>query len=153
MQNAQLAPTLLPTGYYPLKHTRPVDHGLQKHFQTIIGSLLYLMLGTRPDITFAVTQLAWHTANPSPDHLNRALYICRYLLGTQEYALVYKGKSKLSIYAYTNSDWASNSEDCHFQMGYFLIVTGDTFSWTLKAQRTVALSSMEAEYMVLSDYM
>ena len=45
------------------------------------------MLGTRPDIAFAVAQLAQHTTNPSPDHLNRALYIYRYLLGTQEHAL------------------------------------------------------------------
>jgi len=77
----------------------------------LIGSLLYLMLGTCPDITFAVTQLAWHTANPSKDHLAKALYICWYLAGTQNYALVYKGDSKLGIHACTDSDWALNSED------------------------------------------
>jgi len=95
----------------PQKHTGPVNHVLQKKFQMLVRSLLYLMLGTCPDITFAVTQLAWHTANPSKDHLAKALYICRYLAGTQNYALVYKGDSKLGIHACTDSDWALNSED------------------------------------------
>jgi len=70
------------------------------------------MLGTWPNIAFAVTQLACYTANPSQDYLNRAYYICHYLVGTQNYALVYKGDSKLGVYACTNSDWASNPDDC-----------------------------------------
>ena len=46
MQDACPAPTSLPSGYYPIKHTSPIDHALQKRFETVIGSLLYLMLGT-----------------------------------------------------------------------------------------------------------
>ena len=111
MQDACPAPTSLPSGYYPIKHTSPIDHALQKRFETVIGSLLYLMLGTHPDIAFAVDQLARHTANPSPDHLSKVLYICQYLVGTQDYALIYKGESRLGVYACTNSDWASNPED------------------------------------------
>jgi len=57
MQNAYHASTPLPTGYYPQKHTSPVNHILQKKFQMLVGFLLYLMLGTCPDITFVVTQL------------------------------------------------------------------------------------------------
>ena len=45
------------------------------------------MLGTRPDIAFAVTKLAQYAANPSKDHLDKALYICRYLIGTQHTVL------------------------------------------------------------------
>ncbi|THH23200.1 hypothetical protein EUX98_g7976 [Antrodiella citrinella] len=57
--------------------------------KTVIGSLLYIMLGTRPDIAYAVTTMSRFALNPSPDHLNKVLYICRYLLGTKDYALVY----------------------------------------------------------------
>jgi len=71
------------------------------------------MLGTRLDIAFAVTQLTWHTANSSKDHLNKALYICQYLARTQDYTLVYKGDSKLGIHVYINLDWALDPEDYH----------------------------------------
>ena len=58
MQNAKTASTPLPAGYYATKNTEPVDTELCSRFQTVIGSLLYLMLGTRPDIAFAVTHLS-----------------------------------------------------------------------------------------------
>jgi len=104
IENMCPAPTPLPARYYPQKHEGPVDPHLQKCFQTIIGSLLYLMLGTHPDIAFAVTQLARYTANPFQDHLNKALYIYCYLARTQRYSMVYSGDSKLGIYACIDSD-------------------------------------------------
>ena len=76
MQNARVAPTPLPQGYYPLDYNGPVDPKLRSHFQQVIGSLLYITLGTRPDIAYAVTTLSWHAAKPSSEHLNKALYIC-----------------------------------------------------------------------------
>ena len=78
----------------------------------VIGSLLYLMLGTRPDIVFAVTKMAQFAANPSEDHLNRALYICRYLVGTQSYRLMYDGGAGQGLSAATDSDWAADTNDC-----------------------------------------
>ena len=65
MQNAKTASTPLPAGYYVAKNTEPVDMELRSRFQTVIGSLLYLMLGTRPNIAFAVTHISCHAANPS----------------------------------------------------------------------------------------
>ena len=78
MENARSAPTPLPTGYYAQPNEGRADPELRSRFQTVIGSLLYIMLGTRPDIAYAVTALSCHAANPSQDHLNKALYICRY---------------------------------------------------------------------------
>ena len=79
------------------KNTEPVDVELCSCFQTVIGSLLYLMLGTRPDIAFAVTHLSCHAVNPSQDHLNKVLYICRYLIGTSMYSLIYNGGSGVRL--------------------------------------------------------
>ena len=67
------------------------------------------MLGTRPDIAYAVTKLSQFAANPSQDYLNKAMYILRYLVGTSNYALVYDGVNGKGFEAYANSDWASNS--------------------------------------------
>ncbi|KAL7284847.1 hypothetical protein ACG7TL_002160 [Trametes sanguinea] len=151
MQNAKSAPTPLPAGYYPKPNDGMADPTLRSRFQTVIGSLLYIMLGTRPDIAFAVTKLSQFAANPSQEHLNKALYICRYLIGTRSYALVYKGASGLGISACTDSDWGSDPSSRRSQTGYFLKLAGGTFSWQSRAQKTVAHSSTEAEYMAMSD--
>ena len=76
MQNARTTPTPLPQGYYPSKHLGLVDPELQSHFQQVIGSLLYITLGTYPDVAYAVVALSQHATNPSKEHLNKALYIC-----------------------------------------------------------------------------
>ena len=88
MLNAKSTSTPLLAGYYAAKNTKPIDAELCSHFQTVIGSLLYLMLGTRPNIAFAVTHLSCHSANPSQDHLSKVLYICCYLIGMSTYSLV-----------------------------------------------------------------
>jgi len=68
MVNAKAVPTPLPVGYAPVKSLdKAADPELWKRYQTMIGSLLYLMLGTRPDILFAVTKMAQFTANPTED--------------------------------------------------------------------------------------
>ena len=109
------------------------------------------MIGTRPDISYAVTQLARMSANPSEEHLNKALYICRYLLGTRDYSLVYNGKSGKGIIACTDSDWGQDKVTSHSQTGFYLKFADGVFLWNSHLQKTTALSSMEAEYMALSD--
>ena len=48
--NARVAPTPLPQGYHPMAHESVIDPKIRSLFQQVIGSLLYLMLGTHPDI-------------------------------------------------------------------------------------------------------
>jgi len=72
------------------------------------------------DIAYAVTKLAQFAANPSEEHLNRALYICRYLLGTADYALIYDGKSDGGLIAYADSDWASDPNTRKSTTGYLI---------------------------------
>jgi len=151
MLNAKSASTPLPAGYYAAKNTEPVDVELRSHFQTVIGSLLYLMLGTRPDIAFAVTHLSHHAANPSQDHLNKALYICHYLIGSSTYSLVCNGGSSAGLIACTDSDWGSDATSHLSQTGFYLKLADGLISWTSHAQKTIVYLSTEAEYMALSD--
>ena len=153
MENAKASLTPLPAGYVPL----PLAKGtmaspeLRSRYQTVIGSSLYLMLGTRPDIAFAVTKLAQYAANPSQDHLDKALYICHYLVGTQKYQLTYDGETGQGLMACADSDWASDPTQRRSQTGFYLKLANGLISWTSRAQKTVALSSTEAEYMAISD--
>ena len=151
MLNTKSTSTPLPAGYYAAKNTEPIDAELCSRFQTVIGSLLYLMLGTRPDIAFVVTHLSQHSANPSQDHLSKALYICRYLIGMSTYSLIYNGGSGAGLTTCTDLDWGSDPTSRLLQTGFYLKLADGLISWTSHAQKTIAYSSTEAEYMALSD--
>jgi len=109
------------------------------------------MLGTRPDISFAVIKMAQFSANPSTEHMEKSKHILRYLNTTRKTSLVFDGKSDKGLIAFTDSDWASDKIARRSQTGYFFQIAGAIFSWQSRAQKTVALSSTEAEYMALSD--
>ena len=109
------------------------------------------MVATRPDITFAVTKLAQFSVNPSKEHYQKATYIIRYLLGTQDYKLVYDGASGKGFLAFTDSDWEADVSTRRSMTGNFVQLANCSVSWVSKAQKTIALSSTEAEYMALSD--
>jgi len=151
MTNAKTAKTPLPQGYKQLSNENPVDPSLRLKFQSVIGSLLYIMLGTRPDIAYAVTVMSQFAVNPSREHLDKALYICHYLAGTPEYCLVYEGWSNKGLIAYTDSDWAADPIKRQSVTGFFFKLANGIISWQSHSQKTVALLSTEAEYMALSD--
>ena len=131
MQNCKSAATPLLAGYMSesVSPDTAINPELQRHYQMVIGSLLYLMIGTRPDIAFAVTKLAQFAARPSEEHFNKALYICRYLRGTSKYCLTDYSTSGQGLIACTDSDWASDSNNRRSQTGYFLKLAGGAISW------------------------
>jgi Reverse transcriptase (RNA-dependent DNA polymerase) len=151
MTNAKIAQTPLPTGWNPTENKNAVNPVIRQKYQTVIGSLLYLMLGTRPDIAFAVIKMSQFSANPSQEHLDKAMYIMRYLVGTQDYSIVYDGVKAEGLIAYTDSDWAADQIKRRSTTGYFATLAGGIICWQSRLQKTVALSSTEAEYMALSD--
>ena len=151
MENAKISFTPLPTGYTPVENNTVPDSKLRTKYQSVIGSLLYLMLGTRPDIAYAVIKMSQFSANPSQEHLDKALYILRYLVGTQDYSIVYDGEKSEGLQAFTDSDWAADLIKRRSTMGYFVTLASSVVCWQSCLQKTVALSSTEAEYMALSD--
>jgi len=151
MTNAIIANMPLPHGYTPVAHTGNPDPILQTQYQAIIGLLLYLMLGTRSDIAFAVIKLSQFSANPSKEHFEWAKYICHYLAGTQDYTMVFDGNTNEGLIAHSDSDWAADINNRCSITGYFFKLARSSVSWLSRAQKTVALSSTEAEYMAISD--
>ena len=125
--NAKSVPTPLPEGYQPQPNKGASDPEICVSYQQVIGPLLYIMIGTQPDIAYAMTKLSQFAVNPTQDHLNRALYICCYLLGTSEYALVFDGKSNGSLIAYADSDWASDPITRKSTTGYLVKLANGTF--------------------------
>ena len=127
MADANPHPTPLPAGAdeHLVKNTAQATQAEIKHYQSLIGSLLYVQIGTRPDISFAVSWLAQYAANPSPQHLRLATYVLSYLLGTVDMCLCYNGATGTGLHGYSNSSLADQTDDHHSSSGYvYLLMNG-----------------------------
>jgi len=133
-------------------HFLPAEEGFQATaearlaYQSGVGSLMYAMLGTRPDIAFAVSVVSRYASNPDSTHEKALKRIFRYLRGTIALKLTYQGAlSELS--GYTDADWAGDHGTRRSTSGYVFSLGSAAISWSSKRQTTVALSTCEAEYM------
>ncbi|XP_037297397.1 secreted RxLR effector protein 161-like [Manduca sexta] len=119
-------------------------------YRELIGSLMYLSVATRPDITNSVVKLAQFCNNPKQEDWIAAKRILRYLKGTINYGLVYK-KTGEFVKGYCDADWGSCSINRRSFSGYVFILAGAGITWMSRKQRTVAASSCEAEYVSLAE--
>ena len=115
-------------------------------YQSAVGSLMYAMLGTRPDIAFAVSVVSRYASNPNESHWKAVKRIFRYLRGTVDHQLVFRGDLK-PLSGYTDADWAGDQDTRRSTSGYVFDVGSAAISWSSKRQPTVALSTCEAEYI------
>ncbi|KAE9235367.1 Retrovirus-related Pol polyprotein from transposon TNT 1-94 [Phytophthora fragariae] len=122
-----------------------------KPYRSLVGSLMYLACGTRPDISVAVAKLSRFLENPGEKHWDAGIKVVRYLLKTKDVGIVYDGLLGTQLEAYSNADWAGNRDDRRSVSGMLLMLCGAPVVWRSTFQKTVALSSTEAEYMALSD--
>lgn len=128
-----------------------VDPSFQRQYQSIVGSLMYAMLGSRPDICFTVNKLSQFGSNPNEEHMAAAIRVLQYLKATRHFRLMYSGSGDSELIGYSDSDWASDPDTRRSTTGYTFQINGGTIAWATQKQRTVALSSTEAEYMALTD--
>lgn len=117
-------------------------------YQSMIGSLIYTAIATRPDIAQAVGTLAKFNAAPNETHLTAVKRVFRYLKGTVRLCLQYE-LSKKDMEGYSDADWASDSEDRRSTSGNVLILSKGVISWIGQKQPKEALSTSEAEYIAL----
>ena len=153
MTDANPHNTPLPSGadVHLVKYSGTASQSDIKHYQSLIGSLLYVQIGTRPDIAFAVSRLAQYAANPSPQHLKLAQYVLGYLVGTKDLCITYAGAGGDGLHGYSDSSLGDHKEDRHSTSGYLFLLAGGAISWTSRKQKTVAQNTTEAEYMALTD--
>jgi hypothetical protein len=123
-----------------------------KLYREIVGSLIYVMTSTRPDLCYVVTKLSQYMKQPTNAHLNLSKFALKYIKGTLHYDLKFKKScTDLSLTGFCDSDWGG-SVDRRSISGYCFQLNNDgpLISWKSKKQNTVALSSCEAEYMAMS---
>jgi len=139
-------------------------------FRELVGSLLYVSIATRPDITYSVSQLSRHLNNFDETHWTAAKRVLRYLKRTQDYGLFYhiSNLSALSfaqqkyngpkseevenrkIKSFSDADFGGTKLDRRSVSGNVNLFAGAAISWRSQVQPTVALSTLEAEYMAMS---
>jgi len=130
---------------------------MQGHsYAAVVGALMYAMLGTRPDLAFAVASLSRFTSNPGEPHMQTLKRVLRYLHGTVNHQLAYDGRegdkgrpsnTSGTLLGYCDADWAASMDDRRSVTGWVFLVAGGAISWQSQRQKSVALSTVEAEYM------
>jgi hypothetical protein len=125
-----------------------------KQYQTVIGCIMYAMLGTRPDISFTISRLAQFNNDPREQHWNAVKQLLLYLATTADHGISYKyveGVEDPQLVGFTDSDWANDQDSRRSTTGYVFCMAGGAISWKSRRQPTVALSTTEAEYMAACD--
>ena len=121
-------------------------------YKSLLGVLMYIANQTRPDITYAVHRLAKYGNNPGMPHWEALVTVARYVVSTQDMALVFDGfESKLDLVGYSDADWAGDEDVRKSTTGIVIKLGNATVSWSSKQQNCVALSSAEAEYLALGE--
>ena len=115
-------------------------------YRLLVGCLLYLSIGTCPDITYSVQQLSQFLDCYSYTHWNVAIHVVRYLSGTQNLKLHLGGQNPTSLVGFTDSDWANCLNTRRSVGGHAYSLGSGIISWQARKQKTVAASSCEAEY-------
>ena len=116
-------------------------------YASAIGSIMYAMLCTRPDVNLAVSLVGRYQSNPGKEHWTAVKNILKYLKRTKEMFLVYGGDEELVVRGYTDASFQIDRDDCRSQSGFVYVMNGGVVSWMSSRQDTVADSTTEAEYI------
>ncbi|CAI7839340.1 unnamed protein product [Closterium sp. NIES-53] len=173
LEEGRSVKTPLPSGFQlhlDKEEGEVLEYELQRRFQSMVGSLMYASVNTRPDIAFSVSQLARVVSRPLQEHLDAAERLVRYCMATSRVGLQYsvhgqlkqKGVEEVStkigaparrghlyLSCFTDATWASDISYATSHGGYICCVRGSPVSWNSKKQGEIAHSSTESEYMAL----
>jgi hypothetical protein len=150
-------------------------------YRSIVGSLMYLTGATRPDIGYAVNQLARYVASPGKRHWHFLVHLLRYLAGTRSLGVHYTGYAvqgyileeerkhgywqkdclpqpqllsesfRNNVIAFADADWAADVDTRRSTSGWVTFMNGGPVSWRVKRQTVVATSTAESELYSLGD--
>ena len=128
MENCKPLTTLVDVGSKLTKGTEDSESIDKTHYQSMVGSLLYLFMRTHPNITFAVSLAAQFCSEPTSQHMKAVKHIFRYLRGTTQYGLLFKKGESKAIIGYSDADWGGDTNKCKSTTGY-LFQIGGTYSY------------------------
>ena len=131
--------------------TKPENEALCRYYRSAVGSLMYVMVATRPDLAYAVGALSQFMANPSEEHVIAAKRVLRYLKGTVGCGLLLGAGGEECLSAYSDADHAGDVNNRKSVSGYAVLYGNGAVIWSSKKQNCVSISSTEAEYDAASE--
>ena len=143
--------TPLDPNSFPKRSTdAPVDLDRQKNFQSIVGSVNFMAVVSRPDLSFTVGLLGSYNSNPSDTHLKLAHQVLRYVKGSIDTGITITRSTSRMVTMYTDASFGLDPDNAKSFSGYVQQVSGSSVAWSSKRQGCVAKSTHEAEYMAAS---
>ncbi|GJR25209.1 retrotransposon protein, putative, ty1-copia subclass, partial [Tanacetum coccineum] len=122
-------------------------------YASAVGSIMYAVRCTRPDVAFAQNITSRFQQNPGDLHWTTVKNILKYLRNTKDMFLVYGGdlKRELRVSCYTDAGYLTDADDLKSQTGYVFVLNGGAVDWKSAKQSIFATSSAEAEYIAAFD--
>ncbi|KAJ9553286.1 LOW QUALITY PROTEIN: hypothetical protein OSB04_017331 [Centaurea solstitialis] len=151
-------------GFIPMQHgivlsktQCPISSQEQDRMKSVpyasaIGSIMYAMLCTRPDVAYSVSVTSRYQQNPGEPHWVAVKNILKYLRRTKDMFLVFGGsEDEISVTGYSDASFQTDRDDFRSQSGYVFTLNGGAISWKSSKQDTIADSTTKAEYIAASD--
>ena len=121
-------------------------------YSSAVGSVMYSMICTRPDLAQAISVLSRYMAKPGKGHWNAMKWLLRYISTTTSVGLIYDcANCDLDLIGYVDSDYAGDRDKRRSTSSYFFTFAGCCVSWKSQLQSVVALSTTEAEYIAVTE--
>lgn len=120
-------------------------------YASAIRSVMYAMVGSRPDLAYAVGLVSKFMSKPNCEHWEAVKCILRYLQGAMDVCLTFSKSDHFGIEGFSDPDYSTDLDKRRSMTGYVFQVGGNIMSWRSALQHVIALSTTEAEYMTLSE--
>ena len=120
-------------------------------YASAIGSIMYAMLCTRPDVCLAISLAGRYQSNPGVDHWTTVKNILKHLKRTKDMFLIYGGDKEHVVNGYVDASFDTDQDDSKSQTRYVFILNGGAVSWCSSKQSVMAGSTCEAEYIATSE--
>ncbi|XP_062558190.1 uncharacterized protein LOC134223071 [Armigeres subalbatus] len=150
MVDARPARSSMDVGYLKVEDSSKLMDDVTK-YRSLVGALLYLGVVARPDIVASTAILGRKFCSPTEADWSAAKRLLRYLKGTRCYAVQLGGDTKQGLIGYSDSYWAGDIGTRRSTSEFVFLYAGGVISWASRRQSSVTLSTMEAEYVALTE--
>ena len=148
-------PTATPIGaHFKLSAAKEPEEAIDTDivpYASAVGSIMYAMVGLRPDLAYAIGLVSRFMSRPGEIHWEAVKWLLRYMKGSAEVQLVYSQEKEFKTQGYCDSDYTGDRDGSRSLSGYVFTIGGKVVSWRSSLQPVVALSTTEAEYISLTE--